>query len=112
MPDNDNDPLLGSMATTDRSKVPNPADYDEELADAKLVEKGLGDAVPGTTPDAVETMGETVLAQTTGTAAASKMGGTGDLQAVLGDTVTGDPDNPDAVDDSDVPEGYAMDEEE
>ena len=40
--------------------------------------------------------------------------GEGDLRAMMGEPVTGDPDNPNNVDTSDVPEGYetGSDEEE
>lgn len=104
--------ILGSAGITDTRKVPNPADYDEELADAKLVEAGLGNPVPGVREDEVERAGVSAVAGTTGSAV-PKPGG-GDMVAEYGGPPTGDPDNPDNVDTSVVPEGYetGADEEE
>ena len=104
------DTILRSAETTDLSDVPHPADYDEELANARLVEAGLGSDVPSTDLDHVERQGERPIAKTTGNVIPDPSGGEGDLQATLGETVTGDPDSPDAQDDSEVPDGYETDD--
>ena len=96
--------VLGSAGITDTHQVPNPADYDEELADAKLVEAGLGNPVPGVREEEVEMAGTSPVAETTGSA--TPVGGGGDMVAAFGGPPTGDPDNPDNVDTSEVPEGY------
>lgn len=102
--------LLGSAGITDTGKVSNPAAYDEELADAKLVEAGIEEGVPGVHEDEVTREGIAPVADTTGSAIATPGGG--DMTAAFGGPVTGDPDNPDNVDTSVVPEGYETDEEE
>ena len=102
--------ILGSAGITNTGRVPNPADYDEELADAKLVEAGLGNPVPGVREHEVERSGVEAVADTTGSAVPTPGGG--DLVAEHGGPPTGDPDDPDNVDTSRVPEGYATDEEE
>ena len=102
--------VLGSAGIVDTNKVPNPANYDEELADAKLVEAGIEEGVPGVHENEVEREGIAAVADTTGTVTSSVGGG--DMVAAFGGPVTGDPDNPNNVDVSQVPEGYEMDEEE
>ena len=97
--------IVRSAAITD-GELPNPAEYDEELMEARLVEQGSRLDVPSTDLDDVEQAGVQPIAKTTGNMSPDPTGGEGDLQAAMGETVTGDPDNPDAVDDSKVPEGY------
>ena len=92
------DPVMASDAITDLNDVPNPADYDEELASAELVEAGLGGDVPGTDLDEVEREGLTPIAKVSGNAVPDPLGGTDDKNAALGlDTDDGEPDDPDAV---------------
>lgn len=104
--------ILGSAGITDTNRVPNPAAYDEEEMDAKLVEAGVGEEVPGLRPAAVERAGVEPVADTTGSAVPNPMGGGGDMVAAHGGPATGDPDDPDNTDVSRVPEGYDRDEEE
>lgn len=92
------DPVMPSDAITDLGKVPNPADYDEEMASANLVEAGLGSDVPGTQLEEVEREGVSPIAKVSGNAVPDPMGGTDDMNAALGlDTDDGEPDDPDAV---------------
>lgn len=92
------DPILASDGITDLNDVPNPADYDEELASAELVESGLGTDVPGTALDEVEREGIAPIAKVSGNAAPDPLGGEDDKTALMGlDTDDGEPDDPDAV---------------
>lgn len=92
------DPVLESDEITDLDRVPNPADYDEEMAAAHLVEAGLGNDVPGTDLHEVEQEGVTPIAKVSGNAVPDQAGGTDDKTAMLGlDTDDGEPDDPDAV---------------
>ena len=98
--------ILGSAGITDTRRVPDPAAYDEELMDAKLVETGVGEPVPGVHEDEVERAGLDAVADTTGSV--TPRPGGGDMVAAYGGTPTGDPDDPRNEDASDVPEDYDM----
>ena len=103
------DAILRSSETTDPNDVPHPADYDEELAPAHLVEAGLGSDVPSTDLDEVEREGMQPIAKTTGNVLPDPIGGEGDYDAARGATPSGDPElNPD----EDLDETQFVDDEE
>ena len=92
------DPVLPSDAITNLNQVPNPAEYDEELAEARLVEQAVNEPVPGVHEDEVEREGVQPIAKTVGNVVPDSQGGTDDMTAALGlDTDDGEPDDPDEV---------------
>lgn len=86
------EPILRSDAITDLDDVPHPADYDEEMASANLVESGLGTDVPGTDLHEVTQQGEQAIAKVSGNILPDPTGGDGDFAALMGEEAE-DPDH-------------------